>query len=124
MRRMRRHSLHRAFAALLAVWFAVVTAEPAALHQCPMHDQALAPAAVANATPADHGGYASHVHVTAGQTKPAHDGGQEPSGGHACTCMGQCSATVAVTVPDAEPLAWLAGIVDIEPRLGSAPVRF
>jgi len=36
----------------LAVWFAVVMVEPAALHQCPMHDRALATAAPANAAPA------------------------------------------------------------------------
>jgi hypothetical protein len=28
-----------------------------------------------------------------------------------------------VTVPDAAPLAWLAGVVEVEPRLGPAPVR-
>jgi hypothetical protein len=49
---LRRHPLHRALAALLAVWFAVVMVEPASLHQCPMHDRALATAAPANAAPA------------------------------------------------------------------------
>ena len=95
--------------------------EPAALHQCPMHDRALATAGPAAAAHASHAAHAGHDAVS--QTSPAEHGDQDHGRGHVCTCLGHCSATVAVTVPDAEPLAWLVGVVDVEPRFGPAPVR-
>jgi hypothetical protein len=69
---MRRRPLDRAFAALLLVWFAIVLAEPAALHACPMHD------APPQASDAGH----SHSHQ-APAPRDQHRG---------CTCIGDCSA--------------------------------
>jgi hypothetical protein len=73
---MHRHLLRRAFASLLLVWFAIVLAEPAVLHGCPMHDAA---------TPA-RGATHSHSHEA-----PA------PQDEHlGCTCIGDCSAGASV----------------------------
>ena len=68
---MRRSLWHRALAAVMAAWLAIVMAEPALLHACPTHG--VAPAT--GDAPAQHG--------------------------HQCTCLGQCHAPVGVAAPAA-----------------------
>ena len=78
---MPRQGLGRFCAALLLIWFAVLTGAPSALHACPVHDPSYA------TTPdAQHN---AHSH-------------QAPEGGdhQACTCIGDC---VANSVPPALP---------------------
>jgi hypothetical protein len=50
MSRRHRSPIHRAFAAIMAAWFAFVTGEPVALHRCPMHDGTLVAATPATAS--------------------------------------------------------------------------
>lgn len=76
---------------LLAVWFAVVTAEPASLHSCPVHGGLSGHA---------HGAIATARHHRAPVREPHH------SAPHQCTCPGACctvtparlDAPVVVTV--------------------------
>jgi hypothetical protein len=116
---MLRHALHRAFSALLALWFALVTGAPTLVHSCPMHDGPLAivpaagPSHQARAMQAVHAMHAVHA---------AH-GDHDRSGdrGHSCSCLGRCSAAAGAALPAGGRLAWLAGVVDVEPRLDAAP---
>jgi hypothetical protein len=80
---MRQRGLGRAFAALLLLWFAVVTGAPSAFHSCPVHDRAHA-----TGPDAQHG---THSHRL------------PDSGDHgACTCIGDCAVGgVAPGVPAA-----------------------
>jgi hypothetical protein len=80
---MRRSPWSRLLSALFAVWLALVMGEAGFVHHhCPMHDGPLA----ATAT----GGMAGHV---------GHGNGGAPNGGHhACTCIGACNASSAVTL--------------------------
>jgi hypothetical protein len=106
---MPRHWLSRAFAALVLLWFAVVTTEPAALHLCPVHG---APAA-AGAT-AEHVGD-GHSHHGPSQ------GGEQTT----CTCIGDCSAggfSVALSSP-AQPLVVVAPESSEGPRLETGRPR-
>ena len=81
---MRRNRLTRTLASLLAVWLGLTLGEPALVHHhCPMHD---APAA--GAPSAEHAGHAGHGEA------PTHRG-------HACTCIGACSASSPVAAPAA-----------------------
>lgn len=95
---MRRRWWHRGLSALLAVWFALVVAEPAALHACPMHSAAEPSTSSADASQAAHGGHAGHAAPSAdrqaGDHRPADDA-------HVCTCLGDCSGTVVASVPTA-----------------------
>src|SRR3954465_14702229 len=111
--------LSRPFAALFALWFALVMGDPMVLHSCPMHG-------------AQHGMHAGghaggHEAAHGGSTDTSHHGGTS----NICTCVGQCSASVAVallpapptfTVPAhvAQPDSWLeqpAGYVPASPDL-------
>jgi hypothetical protein len=84
---MHRRLLDRALTALLLVWFAIVLAEPAALHACPMHD------VPAQTSAAGH----SHSHQ-----------GPAPQDQHrGCTCIGHCSAGTSVAGVPA-PSVWIA----------------
>lgn len=69
----------RVVSALLAVWLAIVLAEPAALHVCPAHD----------GMAAESGGHGAHVH---------HDA--EDSGVPAqCACLGHCAGASSPGLP-------------------------
>jgi hypothetical protein len=69
----------RLLAVLLAIWFPLYAAEPAALVACPMHG-------------ASHTAAAEH-HAPAG----SHDA----PASHHCTCLGECCAsTVALSAPE------------------------
>lgn len=95
--------MRRAFASFLAVWFAVITAEPAALHVCAMHGAMDAPVSHAgHHAPAenDHGAPAAHEHGApqAQQQTDHQDEEQQPAS--ACTCLGKCSAATIAPLPD------------------------
>jgi len=80
---MRRSPWSRILSALFAAWLALVMGEASVVHHhCPMHDGP-APAAASG----EMGGHAGH------------GGGGAPNGGHhACTCIGACNASSAVTL--------------------------
>jgi hypothetical protein len=97
MRRLDRWS--RLFAALFAVWFAVVIGDPGVLHSCAMHGT----------------GHGSHGSASATATHGAHAGQAAMAGHHAdgpaphqpapCSCVGHCCAAPAVvTLPVADAL--------------------
>lgn len=80
---MRRHGVGRFCAALLLIWFAVLTGAPSALHACPVHDPSYASAPETQ--------HSAHSHHTP-------DGGDH----QACTCIGDCVAnSVAPALPAA-----------------------
>ena len=84
--------LSRGVAVVYALWLALVLAEPAAIHACPMHDTV-------------HGAAHSHARHNAGVVREngAHSSHRdaEPK---PCTCVGACCATVAVVVPTCSAL--------------------
>src|SRR5688572_23476436 len=69
---MQRTGLGRVFAALLLLWFAVVTGAPTALHSCPVHDSTHASAPDLQHT--------AHSHQL-----------PDSSDHTACTCIGDCA---------------------------------
>ena len=83
-----RHLVHRLFAALVGLWFGVLTAEPASLHACPMHDP-VAAAATSGASQ----GHAHHAGTD-----------RESPGSHHCTCIGTCATAAAPASPVAGPI--------------------
>ncbi|MFL5575508.1 MAG: hypothetical protein ACJ79S_06020 [Gemmatimonadaceae bacterium] len=101
---MRRPLWSRAVAALVAIWFAIMMAEPAALHSCPMHGGLAVTAAAAGghhhggsvpaalAAPSEHAAQPQH-----GAPAPVDHG----AGGHQCTCLGQCAMGVGAAAPAA-----------------------
>lgn len=100
---MRRPLWSRALAALLAVWFAIVMAEPAALHSCPMHGGPAVAAASGghHAAPAPEAAASIHAAARHGM---AHHGAPVPAdrgAGHQCTCLGRCAAGVGAAAPAA-----------------------
>lgn len=110
-----RHLLERAFAAVLLLWFAVITGEPAALHSCPVHDPRASVPALATAHGVDpqSGGSAGHSH--------SHQVPQPSSEHRGCTCIGDCSAGAMVTgLPGARVLLAVAGLRQIRVELPPA----
>jgi hypothetical protein len=105
--------MDRALATLLLLWFAIVSAEPALVHSCPMHDGA---GAARTAVAAAHGGDAV-----------GHDGHHAPDdkGRHrACTCLGECSpGAAAPAVPAARLGLVVATITQPRAELPTAGVR-
>ena len=81
---------HRALSAVLAVWFALVLVEPAALHACPPEciGHAAASASAADA--------ASAHHAHSAPERPA------PAGSHTCTCLGDCAGSVVARAPEGQ----------------------
>jgi len=121
--------MRRAFASFLAVWFAVITAEPAALHVCAMHGTADASASHAgHHAPAAHDDDALTAHEhgapqAAQQQTGQQDEEQQPAS--TCTCLGKCSATTVAPLPEvtvnrAAPLAVRAAVPAI-PQHRAAP---
>jgi hypothetical protein len=98
---MRRSSWTRIFSAIFAVWLALVMGEAGFIHhRCPMHDGPAPSAAGAMAAHAGHG--------------------DVPNGGHhACTCIGACNASSAVTLVRATELP----IPDVVLVAAAAPER-
>jgi len=92
---MRRSLWHRALAAVMAAWLAIVMAEPALLHACPTHGGA---AGEAHAAVAQHG---AAMGMTHGKAPATGDAPAQPAHGHQCTCLGQCHAPVGVAAPAA-----------------------
>src|SRR5690349_9357768 len=87
---MQRSLFTRIVLAVFALWFAVFTAEPMALHTCPVHDGS------GVASHGDHAASAS-THRMAGMEHSVSESGggsQEPAPGHAsakvCQCPGSC----------------------------------
>lgn len=99
--------IQRAAALLLGCWLAVFTAEPAAMHACPVHDVGHAMSHSAHHMP-------------------------QPSGdhhGHTCTCPGTCCpgaraqlATVSV-VASARIVSFVEPEVIAAPAVGTAAVQ-
>jgi hypothetical protein len=92
---MHRRMWERVFAAVMAVWLAVVVAEPAFLHSCPMHGSAhsIAPAAVSPTT-------AAHEHHAPSTASEAPSEPVAPAG-HYCTCLGDCGLATTAVIPPA-----------------------
>ena len=99
-----RHWVERAFAAVVLLWFGVVTTEPAALHLCPVH----------GAPPA-----------SAGQHASGHSHSQHPADGAAsCTCVGDCSAggfSVAFASPQQRLVAATPAGAPVVPMASERP---
>ena len=91
---MRRSLWYRALAALMAAWLAIVMAEPAVLHACPMHGGAHAAASAAV-----QGGAGSAMTMAHDAASHASDAPAHPAHGHQCTCLGQCCTPVGVAAP-------------------------
>jgi hypothetical protein len=79
----------RAFATMLAAWFAIAVVEPAALHTCPMHG---GPA----------GAHAAHGAAEHAQSAADH-GAPERSSSRQCTCLGDCVGVSGGALPAALP---------------------
>ena len=128
-----RNWLRRPFAALLAVWFALVMVEPAALHSCPVHaGHAAAGHGPAAGEPASSVGMAGGVHsahmsgasvTESGRADDAAVPGHPGSPHHAdCTCPGACTASSgAIALPAAVLVRPLTiTIVGVSPILTAA----
>ena len=88
---MRRSLWHRALAAFMAAWLAIVMAEPAVLHACPTHGGAHAASM--------QGGRANGMTMAHGAAAQTSEAPAHPAHGHQCTCLGQCCAPVGVAAP-------------------------
>lgn len=93
---MHRSPLGSAFAAVMLLWFALITAEPAVLHSCPVHSGASSPHGSApsshgagNAAADEHAGHEQHSPVSAHPSQ-SHDGDTPDQ--HRCACIGDCSS--------------------------------
>jgi len=80
----------RLLAGSLAVWFGMVTAAPAVLHDCP---RALAAAAGQEQAPAAH----HHHGAPAQPDTPSQLPGQ-------CTCLGTCATAALAVLPSSPPI--------------------
>jgi hypothetical protein len=74
--------LRRFFAALFALWFTVLTVEPARVHSCPTHGGLAAGSEHAHA---GHSGHGAH--------------GSAPAKRHGCNCLGSCATPAAPPSP-------------------------
>lgn len=117
----RQHPLRRILVAMWACWFVVLLSEPAMLHSCPMHDGAPGSVGVAEGHTGHHGSHAANAAVDGSRDLTAPDqGAPQQAAPHACTCIGDCSASTIVVPTAAAPMSWLAGIIDIAPVIGVA----
>src|SRR5215212_1831299 len=102
---MTRSWVERALAAVMAVWFVLVTIEPAALHSCPMHG-AHAPAhAGATATAPAH--HAAHAPASDASSPGA------PAAAQHCTCLGDCAGVSLAVLPVATHTPWPAAVAAV-----------
>jgi hypothetical protein len=113
----------------MLLWFALVTAEPALLHSCPVHSGTSSSHAAAAAEHAEHdfaaGAHASHADAAtpAAHESPAHDGDAPEQ--HRCACIGDCSSGAVITgLPAARPsvVASVQWIVRTSIAPGDAPL--
>lgn len=99
---MTRSWVERALAAVMAVWFVLVTIEPAALHSCPMHGGHTAAHAAATA--------AAHV----GDHHAGHAGTPEaPTAAQHCTCLGDCAGAALAVLPARAHTPWPAAVAAV-----------
>lgn len=84
---MRHHVWNRACAAVLALWFAIVTGAPVGIHPCPVHDGPAAPSA----------SHAAHGHAHGASHHSQGHGGA----GAQCHCIGQCCVSTGAAIPGA-----------------------
>ncbi|HKG95259.1 MAG TPA: hypothetical protein VKA84_25295 [Gemmatimonadaceae bacterium] len=89
---MSRSWVERALAVVMAVWFVLVTIEPAALHSCPMHGTHAADGGHAPAASAAAGHHGAHASVA---SDAASDAASEdvPAAAQHCTCLGTAPAS-------------------------------
>lgn len=116
----RRARWTRPFAALFALWFAIVLGDPGLLHSCPMHGgHGAAHATASSATSGHHMAamHGTHSDASAGVASHAavpdasHHGSTGP-----CTCIGQCCAMSAVaSLPVASDMHVPATVSRVEP---------
>lgn len=106
---MRRSPPFRLFAAFFAPWFAFAVAEPAALHECPVHSVHAA---------ASHP-MAGHV-MTDGAAMddlaaPAHPGPSHEGSHHRCCCPDSSCASAAVALVVSEPrIDWVPAKLQLD----------
>jgi len=116
--------VRRVVAALLAPWFAVVAADPAAVHRCDMHMAPVAAQAAAVAMPMGHDHAAMMRHAD-GHQADRHGTSNTPPASHHCTCPGGCCASAPVAVQVTPELTWVPVFVlrgaPVSPTI-SAPV--
>ena len=98
----RRARWTRPFAALFALWFAVIIGDPGLLHACPMHGSHGGAHAAASSTAGEHHSAAMHEGAT---TDAASHDASPHHGSNSCTCVGQCCAT-----PSLAPLPAVANL--------------
>jgi hypothetical protein len=115
-------SWKRALALLAGIWLAIVMAEPAALHSCPLHGSAAAGAHAGMA----HDGVAHGTHGARAEQSPAHAPLRDA--GHQCSCLGDCGigGLQQALLPDGHPARWvpaavLRGATAIPRALAAAP---
>ena len=100
---MHRPFWYRAVAAVMAVWLAIVMAEPAALHACPMHGgvmHGVAGAGTRSAAGAAGASDAAAAHAAMGHDAASHERPAHGTG-YQCTCLGRCTAPVGAAAPAA-----------------------
>ena len=104
---MQRHSpSSRVLAAIIAPWFAIVMAEPAALHTCSVHSGTAVGATAAAPATASHS-LAVHQH-SAENPESGHSSPASPHhGGKQCTCLGGCCAASPVSIDRPSFLSWI-----------------
>lgn len=107
---MRVPAVRRAVASLLAVWFALVSVDPAWLHACPMHG---APQAASHGTASMSMEHHGHGSMTVDQ--PADDAG------HHCACLGDCSAGTATPLLRRAPAVPVAEFVAVTTTAAAQP---
>ena len=116
----RRSRWARPFAALFALWFAVMVGDPGMLHSCPAHGghgaHAAASAAGGHDAPATHAMHGAH---DAGAMHSASQHGtQHHDKTGPCTCVGQCcAASIAAPLPAVAALQAPATVVRAEQPL-------
>jgi hypothetical protein len=105
---MTRRPVRRLAAALVNLLFLLAWGEPAMLPPCPAHDgtafAAYAAQTGAAQSTAAHGGHGAHGMTDVALASHGSDHGSQDA--HACRCLGQCCAAVAVTVPVAQAIRW------------------
>jgi hypothetical protein len=102
---MRRRGWERALAGLLALWFGIVTADPAVLLGCTVHGGGHDGSHRAHPTTA------RHTHAAAKAHAPS-DRHHAPVRAHACTCPGECCTAVAIATPASPTTIAIAVTVD------------
>jgi hypothetical protein len=99
--------MRRALASLLMLWFAVTTADPAALHQCEMHAGTHAAADPASVEAGADLGAGTDEH--AGHDMSSAEESETPPADatHHCTCLSECCSALVTAVPS-QPVASFA----------------